>query len=139
MSYGIVRGMFVSALVLGLVACGDDGDDHPTAPGPNYEGAWDGTTSQELPMSIFVSGNRVSSITFAFATDDCLIKVTGSPSGFSITGTSFSGTSSSQNVNFTVSGTFHTEASASGTFSWTQMFPECSPASGSVSWTAQRR
>jgi len=59
----------VNLLVLGLLTfCLAACDGSPTAPGARspYDGHWTGTTSQGLPISFVVSGNRVISISASY-------------------------------------------------------------------------
>jgi hypothetical protein len=105
----------------------------------NYDGTWTGTTSQGKSLSFVVSGNKITSLTMGYTVSgNCSPSPTGStttfPNGVAINGNFFS-----INGSTSLSGTFTSTNSASGSFSinFTGNPPGCS-STASGTWMASR-
>lgn len=120
--------------------------------GVSYDGAWSGTTTQTCPspspahpcpVTFNVGNNAVTSFNINFPlTGNCIQGGIGVlfNTPLSISGGSFSFTSSSGGTSLTVSATKTSNTTATGTASYTfqQTVPIACSGSGSTNWTASR-
>jgi hypothetical protein len=104
----------LAALALLQVECGSD---NPASPSVNYDGAWAGTTSQNLPITFTVSGNTVTAISVqvraSMAGSSCTY-TTGSQDKPTIANNAFSLKVGGGTVSSTLLGTFSSATAATG-------------------------
>ena len=111
---------------------------------PNlYDGAWTGTTSQGKEFSFGVGANVIRSYKFGYAYqgNNCSVDgtVTAERAFESITGNTFSWTDTfPDGSSYTVTGTFSSSTSASGTVRGTNQHPRCS-GSFDATWSATKQ
>jgi protocatechuate 3,4-dioxygenase beta subunit len=111
----------------------------------NYDGSWSGTTSQDSTVSFTIVNNALTEfrirviLSGALCTGRLILSISFSPPR-PITGNTFSFLlSPPQNPIGSVSGTFSSNTSASGTWSFTYLDPQCAALSGSGTWTATKQ
>lgn len=111
----------------------------------SYNGTWTGTTAQPgKTMTFDVANNLITRVQFSYrgtgtCTVDGTITVTYTP-GRPITGNTFTLNSSGSNSSFTMSGTFHSTSSATGSLnvSFNQSSPPPCTASAATTWTVSK-
>ncbi len=129
----LVRGC-LAILIVAVGACGGS-----TTDSVSYDGDWSGTTSQGLSFGFTVVGNALTQSQMSYnLSGSCSQTPTGQTTTYStpvaVTGHTFSASGTA-----TISGTFSSGTTASGTFSvsFTGNPPGCN-SSASGSWTASR-
>lgn len=125
-------------LAVSLLTINCKKDSGSTTP-PNYDGTWNGTTSQGKALSFTVSASKITSITISYTlTGNC----SPNPTGATVTlsgGNSISGTSFSITGGTALSGSFSSATASSGSFTinFTGNPPGCS-STASGTWTASK-
>ena len=109
---------------------------------PQYDGSWMGTTDQGKPFSFIVTGNAIKSavVEYEIKGHSCSVNsvTTGNfTSPPRITGNTFTWTSGGQQASHTITGTFNSATSASGTITASRA-SECA-GSATITWTATKQ
>jgi hypothetical protein len=115
--------------------------------GTPYDGGWSGTTDQSKPISFTVTGGAITALSFgghvsgSGCTSDFTVNITSMSR--TITGTTFSfgATGAPGGVTYSITGTFNSSSTASGTLSFTTVaipgVPSC-VGSASTTWNANK-
>lgn len=113
------------------------------APAASFEGQWEGSSGEDLPISFTIQGNEVTSFSGSYAGKNGSCSFNGSinssgPAPITSKAFSTSGKSSHEELSFTAQGTLSSATEASGTLVWKGKSQLCGDIDLQYKWAAKK-